>query len=185
MQKILYAYDIITKEFLQEEYATLDPITGKYLGRTFTSDKKPPEKKENELIIFNEEKNDWEIIPDFRGKTFYFRNEKGIIDSKYIKDAGAIPENYFEDINDIPLTQEEKEDKIRGERNQKLYETDIQTLRKIENLILKMNPDDTFDTALLKDFKKNAKYRQELRDLPKNTDFPEIEKWPVNQAEKE
>lgn len=77
---IFYIYDKETKEFAGTQNAFIDPLETKkqgkkvYLVPSNATDKKPLEHKENQAVIFNGSK--WEIITDYRNKTYYIGTKR-------------------------------------------------------------------------------------------------------------
>ena len=87
---ILYTYNEKTKEFTGAQTAFIDPLEtqkqGKevYLVPSNATDKKPLEVKENQAVIFNG--SEWEIIADYRNKTYYIGTEQ-----HEMKELGDLP----------------------------------------------------------------------------------------------
>ena len=87
---IFYTYDEKTKEYTGTQNAFIDPLEtenqGKevYLVPPNTTDKKPLEVKENQAVIFNG--SEWEIIADYRNKTYYIGTEQ-----HEMKELGDLP----------------------------------------------------------------------------------------------
>lgn len=82
-----YLFSLKTGEFLYAIKVYVEARTGNYpCGRnvTFTA---PPELKENEAAIWK--KPNWEVVPDYRGKTRY--KEDGSTDG-VIEELGEVPE---------------------------------------------------------------------------------------------
>jgi len=81
----LYSFDRVTKEYLGETIAPLDPVLTKKNGKptyactTTSTFQKPPEIKENEILIYDFENDSWIIKKDFRGKEYYLPNGNKII----------------------------------------------------------------------------------------------------------
>lgn len=90
---IIYNYDPITKEYIGESQADLDPEETKQQGKEVylipacATDVKPPKPRTNETVIYND---GWQIIPDFRGK--YIVNKD--MNPEIVEEIGAIPEGY-------------------------------------------------------------------------------------------
>lgn len=90
----IYNYDFLTKEYIGESEAALDPqetkIQGKdvYLIPANATTEKPPKAKTNETVIFD---NGWKIEADFRGK--YIVNED--LEPKIVEEIGDLPEGYI------------------------------------------------------------------------------------------
>lgn len=87
---IFYIYDEKTKEFTGTQNAFIDPLETKKQGKNVylvpanATDKKPLETKENQAVIFNG--SEWEIIADYRGKTYYVGTEQ-----HEMKELGDLP----------------------------------------------------------------------------------------------
>lgn len=87
---IFYGYDKKTKEFTGTQNAFIDPLETKkqgkkvYLVPANATDKKPLETKENQAVIFNG--SEWEIIADYRNKTYYIGTEQ-----YEMKELGDLP----------------------------------------------------------------------------------------------
>lgn len=81
----IYSFDKITKEYLGESKAQLDPVLTKKNGKptyscTITSTfQKPPKAKKNEIQIYDSENDNWIIKKDFRGKEYYTEDGKKVI----------------------------------------------------------------------------------------------------------
>jgi hypothetical protein len=90
---IIYNYDEITKEYIGQCNADLDPEETKRQGKNVylipanATTKKPPKAKENEIVIYNE---GWEIVADFRG--LYMVNSD--MQPKKVEGIGELPEGY-------------------------------------------------------------------------------------------
>lgn len=164
MTKMLYEYSPKTGELIAANPATPNPRhPGQYLSRlnaTFTA---PPATGDHEVAVWKD--GQWEIRPDWRGTTYYKRDESGQIQQVEIKELGqTVPEDAYLNREDIPKTEEEKAALIRAERNARIAEADI-AINKAE--------DAGQDTDVLRE------YRQALRDVPQQAGFPETVSWPV------
>ena len=90
---IIYNYDEITKEYIGQCNADLDPQETKEQGKNVylipanATTKKPPKAKEHEAVIYN---NGWEIVADFRG--LYMVNSD--MQPQKVEEIGALPEGY-------------------------------------------------------------------------------------------
>jgi hypothetical protein len=84
-ENTIYIFDIKTKEFTGESKAYRDPEESKknnretYTCSTNSTFQKPPEIKENEILIYDFENDSWIIKKDFRGKEYYLPNGNKII----------------------------------------------------------------------------------------------------------
>ena len=87
---IFYGYDEKTKEYTGTQNAFIDPLETKKQGKNVylvpanATDKKPLETKENQAVIFNG--SEWEIIADYRNKTYYIGTEQ-----HEMKELGDLP----------------------------------------------------------------------------------------------
>jgi hypothetical protein len=94
--KKTYNYDEKTKEYLKETTTDIDPRKTKQNKKVcyfFTPNStfiKPPQTKTNEIAIFNEDNNKWDVKKDFRGD--YYNQDEQIIS---IKEIGIEKSNSF------------------------------------------------------------------------------------------
>ena len=109
---IFYTYNEKTKEFTGAQNAFIDPLETKkqckevYLVPPNTTDKKPLEAKENQAVIFNG--SEWEIIADYRNKTYYIGTEQ-----HEMKELGNLPNGAtFEPVEPKKSLSELKSDKL-------------------------------------------------------------------------
>ena len=109
---IFYTYDEKTKEYTGTQNAFIDPLETKkqckevYLVPPNTTDKKPLEVKENQAVIFNG--SEWEIIADYRNKTYYIGTEQ-----HEMKELGDLPNGAtFEPVEPKKSLSELKSDKL-------------------------------------------------------------------------
>lgn len=99
----IYSFDKVTKEYLGETIAPLDPVLTKKNGKptyacTITSTfQKPPKVKKNEIQLYDSVNDKWVIKKDFRGKEYYTEDGKKIIISNIDEN---IPDNA---ILDAPI----------------------------------------------------------------------------------
>lgn len=98
---IFYTYDEKTKEFTGTQNAFIDPLETKKQGKNVylvpanATDKKPLETKENQAVIFNG--SEWEIIADYRNKTYYIGTEQF-----EMKELGDLPKGAtFEPVEPV------------------------------------------------------------------------------------
>ena len=88
---IFYTYDEKTKEYTGTQNAFIDPLETKKRGKNVylvpanATDKKPLKTKENQAVIFNG--SEWEIIADYRSKTYYIGTEQ-----HEMKELGELPQ---------------------------------------------------------------------------------------------
>ena len=109
---IFYTYDEKTKEYTGTQNAFIDPLETKkqckevYLVPPNVTDKKPLEAKENQAVIFNG--SEWEIIADYRNKTYYIGTEQ-----HKMKELGDLPNGAtFEPVEPKKSLSELKSDKL-------------------------------------------------------------------------
>ena len=87
---IFYTYDEKTKEYTGAQNGFIDPLETKKQGKNVylvpanATDKKPLEVKENQAVIFNG--SEWEIVADYRNKTYYLGTEP-----HEMKELGDLP----------------------------------------------------------------------------------------------
>lgn len=95
---IIYNYDKLTKEYIGESEAPLNPVATQreghdvYMLPACSTELKPPKTKKNETVIFND---GWCIVPDYRG--MYMVDDS--MQPKAVTNFGALPEGY------IPITE--------------------------------------------------------------------------------
>ena len=109
---IFYTYDKKTKEFTGTQNAFIDPLETKKQGKTVylvpahATDKKPLEHKENQAVIFNG--SEWEIVADYRNKTYYIGTEQ-----HEMKELGDLPKGAtFEPVEHEKTFDELKANKL-------------------------------------------------------------------------
>ena len=109
---IFYTYDEKTKEYTGTQNAFIDPLESKKQGKTVylipanATDKKPLEIKENQAVIFNG--SEWEIIADYRNKTYYIGTEQ-----HEMKKLGDLPKGAtFEPVEPEKTLDELKSEKL-------------------------------------------------------------------------
>lgn len=109
---IFYIYDEKTKEFTGTQNAFIDPLETKKQGKNVylvpanATDKKPLETKENQAVVFNG--SDWEIVADYRNKTYYIGTEQ-----HEMKELGDLPNGAtFEPVEPEKTLDELKSDKL-------------------------------------------------------------------------
>ena len=109
---IFYIYDEKTKEYTGTQNAFIDPLETKKQGKNVylvpanATDKKPLKTKENQAVIFNG--SDWEIIADYRNKTYYIGTEQ-----HEMKELGDLPKGAtFEPVEHEKTLDELKSDKL-------------------------------------------------------------------------
>ena len=109
---IFYTYDEKTKEFTGTQNAFIDPLETKKQGKNVylvpanATDKKPLETKKNQAVIFNG--TEWEIIADYRNKTYYIGTEQ-----HEMKELGDLPDDAtFEPIELKKTLDELKAEKL-------------------------------------------------------------------------
>lgn len=109
---IFYTYDEKTKEYTGTQNAFIDPLETKKQGKKVylvppnATDKKPLETKENQAVIFNG--SEWEIVADYRGKTYYIGTEQ-----HEMKELGDLPKGAtFEPVEPKKTLDELKSEKL-------------------------------------------------------------------------
>ena len=109
---IFYIYDEKTKEFTGTQNAFIDPLETKKQGKEVylvppnATDKKPLEAKENQAVIFNG--TEWEIVADYRNKTYYIGAEQ-----HEMKELGELPDGAtFEPVEPKKTLDELKSEKL-------------------------------------------------------------------------
>lgn len=109
---IFYIYDEKTKEYTGTQNAFIDPLETKKQGKNVylvpanATDKKPLKAKENQAVIFNG--SEWEIIADYRNKTYYLGTEK-----YEMKELGDLPKGAtFEPVEPEKTLDELKSEKL-------------------------------------------------------------------------
>ena len=109
---IFYTYDEKTKEYTGTQNGFIDPLETKkqgkkvYLVPANATDKKPLETKENQAVIFNG--TEWEIVADYRNKTYYIGTEQ-----HEMKELGDLPKGAtFEPVEPEKTLSELKSEKL-------------------------------------------------------------------------
>ena len=109
---IFYTYDEKTKEFTGTQNGFIDPLETKKRGKNVyllpanATYQKPLETKENQAVIFNG--SDWEIIADYRGKTYYIGTER-----HEMKELGDLPKGAtFDPVEPKKTLDELKSEKL-------------------------------------------------------------------------
>ena len=109
---IFYGYDEKTKEFTGTQNGFIDPLETKKQGKNVylvpanATAKKPLKAKENQAVIFNG--SEWEIVADYRGKTYYVGTEQ-----HEMKELGDLPKGAtFEPVEPEKTLEELKEKKL-------------------------------------------------------------------------
>ena len=109
---IFYGYDEKTKEYTGAQNAFIDPLETKKRGKNVylvpanATEKKPLKAKENQAVIFNG--SEWEIIADYRGKTYYLGTER-----HEMKELGDLPKGAtFDPVEPKKTLDELKSDKL-------------------------------------------------------------------------
>lgn len=109
---IFYGYDEKTKEYTGTQNGFIDPLETKKKGKNVylvpanATDKKPLETKENQAVIFNG--TEWEIVADYRNKTYYLGTKP-----HEMKELGDLPNGAtFEPVEPEKTLDELKSDKL-------------------------------------------------------------------------
>ena len=109
---IFYTYDEKTKEYTGTQNDFIDPLETKkrgenvYLFPRNATYQKPPKTEENQALIFNGD--EWEIVADYRGKTYYIGTEQ-----HEMKELGDLPKGAtFEPVEPEKTLDELKSEKL-------------------------------------------------------------------------
>lgn len=109
---IFYSYDKKTKEYTGTQNAFIDPLETKKQGKNVylvpanATDKKPLKTKKNQAVIFNG--SEWEIVADYRNKTYYIGTEQ-----HEMKELGDLPKGAtFEPVEPEKTPNKLKADKL-------------------------------------------------------------------------
>lgn len=136
---IFYAYDEKTKEYTGTQSGFIDPLETKKQGKNVylvpanTTDKKPLETKENQAVIFNG--SEWEIIADYRNKTYYIGTEQ-----HEMKELGDLPKGAtFEPVEPEKTLDEQTLEELQKEQ----IELNIQIDQLKDQLLTATLTDDT------------------------------------------
>lgn len=107
-----YIYDENTKEYIGTQNAFIDPLESKKQGKNIylipqnSTDKEPPKPEENQAVIFNG--SEWEIVADYRNKTYYLGTEQ-----HEMKELGDLPNGAtFEPVEPEKSLSELKAEKL-------------------------------------------------------------------------
>lgn len=113
---IFYIYDEKTKEFIGTQNGFIDPLETKKQGKNVylvpanATDKKPLKTKKNQAVIFNG--SEWEIIADYRGKTYYIGTEQ-----HEMKELGDLPKGAtFEPVEPEKTLEEQTLEELQKEQ---------------------------------------------------------------------
>lgn len=109
---IFYCYDEKTKEYIGTQNGFIDPLETKKQGKNVylvpanATAKKPLKAKENQAVIFNG--SEWEVIADYRGKTYFIGTKQ-----YEMKELGDLPNGAtFEPVEPEKTLEELKEKKL-------------------------------------------------------------------------
>jgi len=109
---IFYTYGEKTKEYTGTQNAFIDPLETKkqdknvYLVPANATAKKPLKTKENQAVVFNG--SEWEIVADYRNKTYYLGTEQ-----HEMKELGDLPKGAtFGPVEPKKTLEELKEKKL-------------------------------------------------------------------------
>ena len=109
---IFYGYDEKTKEYTGPQNGFIDPLETKkrgenvYLFPRNATYQKPPKTEENHAVIFNGD--EWEIVADYRKKTYYIGTEQ-----HEMKELGDLPKGAtFEPVKPEKTLEELKSEKL-------------------------------------------------------------------------
>lgn len=108
---IVYNYHPVTKEYLGQSVAHVDPMRLKLLGETvyllpanatFTA---PPSTTKNQIAIYDVDKDKWEKVKDYRGMTVYNKETRQPV---VWQEIGPLPSGY---VTKLPKCINEEFDK--------------------------------------------------------------------------
>lgn len=115
---IFYSYDEKTKEFTGTQNGFIDPLETKKQGKNVylvpanATEKKPLKAKENQTVIFNG--SEWEIIADYRNKTYYIGTEQ-----HEMKELGDLPKGAtFEPVEPKKTLDEQTLEELQKEQTE-------------------------------------------------------------------
>lgn len=163
--KLLYEYSPKTGEFIAANPATPDPKhPGQYLSRLNATFDAPPETGEHEIAVWKD--GQWKVTPDWRGTTYYLRNESGQIQTVEIKELGqAVPDGAYLNREDVPQTPEQILAAAQAERDARLAATDWYAVRASEPGGKPIPPE-------------VLAYRAALREIDQQPGWPTDVNWP-------
>ena len=146
---IFYTYDEKTKEYTGTQNGFIDPLETKkrgenvYLFPRNATYQKPPKTEENQAVIFNGD--EWEIVADYRGQTYYIGTEQ-----HEMKELGDLPKG----ATFKPVEPEKTLDELKSEKLAELTEITL----KFDNQLV--NTDMIIKSSL--GFAVNADLRSQL-----------------------
>lgn len=115
---IFYTYDEKTKEYTGTQNGFIDPLETKKQGKNIylvpanATDKKPLKTKENQAVIFNG--SEWEIIADYRNKTYFIGTEQ-----HEMKELGDLPKGAtFEPVEHEKTLDEQTLEELQKEQTE-------------------------------------------------------------------
>lgn len=128
----LYEYSPKTGEYIATNTATPNPRhPGQYLSRLNATFDAPPETGEHEIAVWKD--GQWKVTPDWRGTTYYKRDESGQIQTVEIKELGqTVPDNAYLNRQDIPAIPAELLAAAIAKRDAMLAATDWYAVRASE-----------------------------------------------------
>lgn len=175
----VYSYDPVTREYVGMTSAQPSPLEpGVFLIPANATPIEPPKPNLGEVVLFlNDE---WQIIPDYRGQT-WFDPASGdpVVIGQIGKPTGLISELTPELI----VKKEAEAAQVMAEIAVKKVEAAWILLRSKRDAVLALT-----DRTQLLDFDEEARpnfatYRKTLRNLPENTVDPENPTWPALPAD--
>ena len=140
---IFYTYDEKTKEYIGPQNGFIDPLETKkrgenvYLFPRNATYQKPPKTEENQAVIFNGD--EWEIVADYRGQTYYIGTEQHVM-----KELGDLPKGAtFEPVEPEKTFDELKSDKLAelSTKASSLEQTENKEMYIVSSLGYKVNAD--------------------------------------------
>lgn len=171
MGRVIYGWNIYTKEYKGPSIARNKDQNGNYLLPKQATWKEPPKTGENEAARWTG--STWEVVPDYRGKTFYetVPTKEGEYIPHKIHSLGDAPDPTWAEKEPVPFCTWNGKDweldkdlwideAIRPQRNDLLNEVDL----------VYCNAD---KWERMSDEKKAEwrAYKQKLRDLPETIDL--------------
>lgn len=160
----VYNYTHDTYEYTGQSECAHDPYSDEPMPPANSTMVEVIETGDNEVAIFNEDTQEWNVVCDFRG-TKYFIPESP--DAFTIESLGVeIPDDALEHIHDVWVASN-----VRVERNDRLMKCDWIVLTAFES-----------NGSVSDDWKT---YRQALRDISEQETFPHDIDWPVSPEDSE
>ena len=165
MTKMLYEYSPKTGEFIAANPATPNPLhPGQYLDRINATFIAPPTTSEHDVAVWKD--GEWETVPDWRGTTYYLRDDSGQVQHVEIKELNqTVPDNAYLNLQDVPTTPGQLLADACAKRDSLLARTDWYVVRASEPGG-KPIPSEVLT------------YRQALREIDQQSGWPTDVTWP-------